>query len=57
MSHKIVESYTPDNSDVTFLTLRTTFQDPTKTLTGEFLKDSEKKIIEHLDKNGFSLKS
>ncbi|MCP4912852.1 MAG: phenylalanine--tRNA ligase subunit beta [Oligoflexia bacterium] len=57
LSHKIVESYTPDNSDVTFLTLRTTFQDPEKTLTGEFLKDSEKKIIEHLDKNGFSLKS
>ncbi|MDC1174863.1 phenylalanine--tRNA ligase subunit beta [Bacteriovoracaceae bacterium] len=57
VSHLIVDEYSQDSGDNLHLTLRTTFQDPTQTLSGEFLKISENKIIEHLDKNGFKLKA
>ena len=56
ISHKIVDRYAPKGENVTHLTLRTTFQDPSGTLSGEFLKESESKIIDHLNKNGYELK-
>tara|TARA_R110002072_G_scaffold276051_2_gene437695 strand:+ start:34674 stop:37109 length:2436 start_codon:yes stop_codon:yes gene_type:complete len=57
VSHLIVDEYSQDIGGDLHLTLRTTFQDPSQTLSGEFLKVSENKIIEHLDKNGFKLKA
>ena len=39
------------------VTLRTTLGDNTQTLSGEFIKECETKIMDALDKAGYPLKS
>jgi phenylalanyl-tRNA synthetase beta chain len=51
----IVDVYQMDN-DKKAVTVRTTFCDKEKTLTGDFIADFEKTVMETLEKNGFPLK-
>lgn len=53
---KVVDIYTPDNSEKKYLTLKTEFIDQEKTLSGDFLKQSESMLINHLEKNNYRLK-
>lgn len=55
VSNQIVDVYS-GSSDRKSVTLRTTFQDPEKTLDGDFIKASEVAIIGALEKAGFFLK-
>ncbi|GAB4011684.1 MAG: phenylalanine--tRNA ligase subunit beta [Bdellovibrio sp.] len=40
-----------------FVTIRSHFADDNKTLTGEFLAEAQKSLLEHLSKDGFVLKT
>lgn len=55
-SIKVVDVFYPKDSDKKGVTIRTTFHDKDKTLTGEFLKEAEDKLLATLDKEGFPLK-
>ncbi len=55
-SKAIVDIYKIDDSQKT-VSIRTVFEDPEKTLTSETIKDLEQKIIQVLDKSGFSIRS
>ncbi len=39
------------------VTLRTVFEDPTTTLSAEFLKEAEKQVVQTLEKSGFPLRT
>lgn len=54
-STKIVDVYKVDDQTKT-VTLRSTFLDRSKTLSGDFITESSNKIVEALSKNGFNLK-
>ena len=51
----IVDVFIMDN-DKKAVTVRTTFSDKEKTLTGEFISHAEKTVMESLEANGFPLK-
>ncbi len=53
--HKVVDIFHDDDA-LKSVTIRTSFLDPEKTLSGEFLKGAEKSIIENLSNAGFPLK-
>lgn len=55
-STRIVDVYKLDDSRKT-VTIRTSFLDRTKTLSGEFLKEAEDKIVATLAAGGFPLKT
>jgi len=52
---QIVDVYFMDN-DKKAVTVRTTFSDREKTLSGEVISNSEKSVMETLEKNGYPLK-
>ena len=52
---QIVDIYIMDN-DKKAVTVRTTFSDREKTLSGEVISNSEKFVMESLEKNGYPLK-
>ncbi|MBN2616682.1 MAG: phenylalanine--tRNA ligase subunit beta [Spirochaetales bacterium] len=56
ISVKIVDIFTPENSEKKGVTIRAVFHDKDKTLTGEFLKEAEDKLLATLEKEGFPLK-
>ncbi len=55
--HEIVDVFSPGNSSDRFITMRSLFQDPEKTLPGDYIKECEEKIITGLRKSGIGLKS
>ena len=55
-SVKIVDVFTPKDSEQKGITLRFVFHDKDKTLTGDFIKELEDKILKTLNKEGFPLK-
>jgi phenylalanyl-tRNA synthetase beta chain len=57
VGHEIVDVFTPENGKERHVTMRSLFQDPEKTLPGEFIKECEEKIISGLKKVGIELKS
>ena len=55
-STKVVDIFNLESGDKA-ITLRSVFMDPEKTLEGEFITQSSKKIVDELEKAGFSLRS
>ncbi|PIK15851.1 phenylalanine--tRNA ligase subunit beta [Halobacteriovorax sp. JY17] len=55
-STKIVDIFSLESGNKA-ITLRSVFMDPEKTLDGEFITQSSKKIVDELEKAGFPLKS
>ena len=55
-SIKVVDVFYPNDSDQKGVTIRAVFMDREKTLTGEFIKETEDKLLETLNKEGFPLK-
>lgn len=56
-SNSVVDVYVSEDSSDKHITLRSTFEDKTKTLGGDLLKQYEEKIIAAMDKAGFPLKT
>ncbi len=55
ISNKVVTVYQGSNHSK-YITMRSTFLDHAKTLSGDFLKDAEKTVIKTLEQNGYLLK-
>ena len=54
-ANKVVSVY-PGENGRKYLTMRSTFYDPTKTLSGDFLKEAETTVVQALEKSGYLLK-
>ena len=55
VSHQVVDVFLKDK-DKKFLTMRSTFLDEQKTLSGDFIKNAENTIIQTLNDNGYFLR-
>lgn len=55
-SIKVVDVFYPKEGDKKGVTIRAVFHDKDKTLTGDFIKESEDKLLATLTKEGFPLK-
>ncbi len=55
-SIKVVDIFSPKDSDQKGVTIRVVFHDSEKTLKGDFIKEAEDKLLATLDKAGFPLK-
>ncbi|MGL1893803.1 MAG: phenylalanine--tRNA ligase subunit beta [Spirochaetaceae bacterium] len=55
-SVKVVDVFYPKDSEQKGVTIRAVFHDKDKTLTGDFIKEAEDKLLATLEKAGFPLK-
>lgn len=55
-SVKVVDIFSPKDSEQKGVTIRAVFHDREKTMSGDFLKESEDRLLATLDKAGFPLK-